>query len=91
MIKKYVESYKGTYDLDGVIYPSRYKDIIKAEVEKGDAEIVYYSEAFKEKNTDIISKINEIDFKSIRALREGNQARLDKLEAQVIELRLHLK
>lgn len=39
---------------------------------------------------DVLLELSQIDQKSIRALREGNQTRLDQLEAQAITLRAEL-
>lgn len=41
----------------------------------------------KEKNDAIIARLHELDLKSIRALREGNQERIAQLEAEAEELR----
>ena len=40
--------------------------------------------------TKILSELEEIDRKSIRALREGNQERLVALEADAVKLRQEL-
>ena len=42
-------------------------------------------------NTPIIAKLNEIDFKSIRALRDGDSTWIQKYETQAEELRKKLK
>lgn len=42
-------------------------------------------------NTQILDALEIIDRKSIRALREGNNARIAELESQASELRLQLK
>jgi hypothetical protein len=39
----------------------------------------------------ILTELEEIDRKSIRALREGNSERLAALEAEAVELRKGLK
>lgn len=42
-------------------------------------------------NASILSALEVIDRKSIRALREGNSVRIAELESQASELRLQLK
>lgn len=42
-------------------------------------------------NKDIIRQLKELDSKSIRALREGNQERIQALEAECAYLRLQFK
>lgn len=42
-------------------------------------------------NSPIIEKLEEIDRKSIRALREGNSNRIASLEAEAIQLRAQLR
>lgn len=42
-------------------------------------------------NAPILSALDAIDRKSIRALREGNSVRIAELESQASELRLQLK
>lgn len=44
-----------------------------------------------EVNAPILASLEEIDRKSIRALREGNSVRIAELESQATELRLQLK
>lgn len=39
----------------------------------------------------ILIQLTQLDLKSIRAIREGNQARIADLEAQAVELRAQLK
>lgn len=41
-------------------------------------------------NANIIAQLDRIDAKSIRALREGDQVRIDALEAEAAALRLQL-
>lgn len=43
--------------------------------------------AVAQKRADILAALTAIDIKSIRALREGNQTRIDGLEAQAQTLR----
>lgn len=38
-------------------------------------------------NAPILAQLAALDLKSIRALREGNQSRIDDLEAQAVVLR----
>lgn len=45
----------------------------------------------EDKKQEILTKLKEIDEKSIRALRNNEQYRLDTLEAQAVELREKLK
>jgi hypothetical protein len=42
-------------------------------------------------NKKILTELEELDRKSIRALREGNTARIEELEQQAVALRLQLK
>lgn len=42
-------------------------------------------------NAPILAALAEIDSKSIRALREGNQARIDALESEAVVLRIQLR
>lgn len=44
----------------------------------------------EEINREIMLKLESIDKKSIRALREGDAARIDALESEASELRLQL-
>lgn len=46
---------------------------------------------FKENNADILAQLEQIDAKSIRALREGNTNRLAELEQQAQTLRGQFK
>jgi len=43
-----------------------------------------------EKRYEILGQLNDIDAKSIRALREGNQDKLHLLEQQAVVLRAEL-
>lgn len=42
-------------------------------------------------NAPIFAALAEIDSKSIRALREGNQVRIDALESEAVVLRIQLR
>lgn len=49
------------------------------------------SEKLKQgRRTEILAELEAIDFKSIRPLRAGDQARVDELEAQAVALRAEL-
>jgi hypothetical protein len=45
---------------------------------------------FDSKNSDLLMQLEDIDKRSIRALREGNTARIQELETQAATLRLQL-
>lgn len=45
---------------------------------------------FDSKNSDLLMQLEDIDKRSIRALREGNTARIQELETQAAILRLQL-
>lgn len=46
---------------------------------------------FEEKNEDLLAQLLEIDLKSIRALREGDQVKINEWEGKAISIRARLK
>lgn len=50
-----------------------------------------YVLTFEEKNRDLLAQILEIDLKSIRALREGDQVKIDEWEAKAIAIRAQFR
>lgn len=48
-------------------------------------------EEFKQRNEDVLKQLDEVDFKSIRAIREADQERIDELEAEAVALRAQLQ
>lgn len=70
---------------ENTISKPSYEDLVQAEIE-------YKSyRAKQEHNAPILAQLEVIDLKSIRALREGNQTRIDDLEAEAAELRAQLE
>lgn len=53
-------------------------------------EAAYQQKRLKDLNKDVYEKLDEIDLKSIRALRTGDTERLQQLEAEAVELRSQL-
>ena len=46
---------------------------------------------FQQKNQDLLATLDKIDKQSIRAIREGNQERIDELEAEAVAIRAQFK
>ena len=46
---------------------------------------------FEEKNSDLLTQLLEIDLKSIRALREGDQVKIDEWETKAVAIRARFK
>jgi len=53
--------------------------------------IIPKAKTIDEQNADIIRQLEAIDRRSIRALREGGQVRIDALEAEAAALRTQLQ
>lgn len=73
---------------DGIVWENA--EIKKPTKKQLDAVVGYSDEYLKQENSDIYRKLDEIDMKSIRALRTGDTSRLESLEQEAIALRAQL-
>lgn len=88
----------GSFLIDGMSIPNspgnrHYQQMLK-EIAEGEAEILPYIApplTFEEKNRDLLAQLREIDFKSIRALREGDQVKIDEWEIKAVAIRARFK
>lgn len=73
---------------DGIVWENT--EIKKPTKRQLDAIVGYSEEYLKQANAEIYKKLDEIDTKSIRALRTGDTNRLESLEQEAVALREQL-
>lgn len=78
--------WKDTYD--GLIWENT--EIPKPTKKQLDAVVGYSDEYLKQINSEVYKKLDEIDFKSIRALRTNDTERLQQLEQEAVALRAQI-